>query len=34
MKVKVNTQEQLNLFLNKILDYGNYSLYLSIQEIK
>ncbi|ASN03604.1 Lrp/AsnC family transcriptional regulator [Virgibacillus necropolis] len=33
MKVKVNTQEQLNLFLNKILDYGNYSLYLSIQEI-
>ncbi|WP_373896336.1 hypothetical protein ACUL41_14740 [Virgibacillus natechei] len=22
MKVNVNTQEQLNLFLNKILDYG------------
>lgn len=34
LKVKVNTQDQLNLFLNKILDYGNYSLYLSIQEIK
>lgn len=34
LKVKVNTQEELNLFLNKILDYGNYSLYLSIQEIK
>ncbi|GAB3044266.1 Lrp/AsnC family transcriptional regulator [Virgibacillus ainsalahensis] len=34
MKVKVNTQEQLNLFLNEILRFGNYSLYLSIQEIK
>jgi len=33
MKVQVNTHEQLNLFLNEILDYGNYSLYLSIQEI-
>jgi Lrp/AsnC family transcriptional regulator, leucine-responsive regulatory protein len=34
LKVKVYSQEQLNLFLNKILDYGNYSLNLSIQEIK
>lgn len=34
LKIKVNSQELLNLFLNNILDYGNYSLYLSIQEIK
>ncbi|MBY7142447.1 Lrp/AsnC family transcriptional regulator [Virgibacillus sp. NKC19-3] len=34
MKVKVNTQEQLNLFLHEILHFGNYSLYLSIQGIK
>ncbi|WP_277587066.1 Lrp/AsnC family transcriptional regulator [Psychrobacillus antarcticus] len=34
LKVIVNSQEQLNLFLNKILDHGNYTLYLSIQEIK
>ncbi|NWQ40273.1 Lrp/AsnC family transcriptional regulator [Bacillus sp. EB106-08-02-XG196] len=34
IKIKVNSQEKLNLFLNKILDYGNYTLYLSIQEIK
>ena len=34
LKVKVKSQEQLNLFLNKLLDHGNYSLYLSIQEIK
>ncbi|MEV5116628.1 Lrp/AsnC family transcriptional regulator [Peribacillus frigoritolerans] len=34
LKIKVNSQELLNLFLNKILDYGNYSLNLSIQEIK
>jgi Lrp/AsnC family transcriptional regulator, leucine-responsive regulatory protein len=34
LKIKVNSQEQLNLFLNKILDYGNYTLNLSIQEIK
>jgi Lrp/AsnC family leucine-responsive transcriptional regulator len=34
IKVKVESQEQLNLFLNNILDYGNYSLYLSIQDIK
>ncbi|MBP1969944.1 Lrp/AsnC family leucine-responsive transcriptional regulator [Virgibacillus natechei] len=33
LKVNVNTQEQLNLFLNEILRFGNYSLYLSIQEI-
>ena len=34
MKVKVTTQEQLNLFLNEILEFGNYALYLSIQERK
>lgn len=34
LKVKVNSQEQLNPFLNEILRFGNYSLYLSIQEIK
>jgi Lrp/AsnC family transcriptional regulator, leucine-responsive regulatory protein len=34
LKIKVKSQEELNLFLNKILDYGNYSLNLSIQEIK
>jgi Lrp/AsnC family transcriptional regulator, leucine-responsive regulatory protein len=34
LKIKVQTQDQLNLFLNKILDYGNYTLYLSIQEAK
>ena len=34
LKIKVKSQEQLNLFLNKILDHGNYSLHLSIQEIK
>lgn len=34
LKIKVHSQEQLNLFLNKILDYGNYNLYISIQETK
>lgn len=34
LKAKVQSQEQLNLFLNQILLYGNYTLYLSIQEIK
>lgn len=34
LQVKVASQEQLNLFLDAILDYGNYTLYLSIQEIK
>ncbi|MDN7243876.1 Lrp/AsnC family transcriptional regulator [Planococcus shenhongbingii] len=34
LKIKVASQEQLNLFLNAILDYGNYALYLSIKEIK
>ncbi|MCM3537932.1 Lrp/AsnC family transcriptional regulator [Priestia endophytica] len=34
LKIRVNSQEQLNLFLNTLLKYGNYSLNLSIQEIK
>jgi Lrp/AsnC family transcriptional regulator, leucine-responsive regulatory protein len=34
LTIKVSSQEQLNLFLNRILEYGNYSLYLSIQEVK
>ncbi len=34
LKIKVTSQEQLNLLLNGILDYGNYTLYLSINEIK
>ena len=34
LKVKVQSQEQLNNFLNKILTFGNYRLNLSIQEIK
>ena len=34
LKIKVKSQEQLNHFLNKLLDHGNYSLNLSIQEIK
>ena len=34
IKIKVSSQEQLNLFLDKILEYGNYTVHLSIQEIK
>ncbi|WP_141501713.1 Lrp/AsnC family transcriptional regulator [Paenibacillus luteus] len=34
LKVKINSQEKLNLFLNEILAYGNYSVNLSINEIK
>ena len=34
IKIKVNSQEHLNVLLNKILDYGNYKIYLSIQNIK
>lgn len=34
LKIKVNSQEHLNVLLNKILDYGNYKIYLSIQNIK
>ncbi|WP_099353705.1 Lrp/AsnC family transcriptional regulator [Fredinandcohnia onubensis] len=34
LKIKVKSQEQLNLFLNELLEYGNYSMHLSIQEIK
>lgn len=34
LKIKVNSQEQLNLFLDKILEHGNYTVHLSIQEIK
>ena len=34
LKIKVNSHEQLNLLLGEILDYGNYKLFLSIQQIK
>ncbi|RKL65287.1 transcriptional regulator [Salipaludibacillus neizhouensis] len=34
LKIKVDSQEQLNLLLNRFLDHGNYTLNLSIQEIK
>lgn len=34
LKVKVEKQESINLLLDKILEYGNYKLYLSINEIK
>ena len=34
LKVKVDLQETLNAFLDKILEFGNYKLYLSINEIK
>ena len=34
LKIKVDSQEKLNVLLNKILDYGNYKIYLSIQNIK
>ncbi|MCM3109757.1 Lrp/AsnC family transcriptional regulator [Lederbergia lenta] len=34
LKLKVNSQEHLNLFLDNILEYGNYAVHLSIQEIK
>lgn len=33
LKIKVESQDQLNLFLNQVLKYGNYRLNLSIQEI-
>ncbi|AOZ93653.1 Lrp/AsnC family transcriptional regulator [Paenibacillus crassostreae] len=34
LTIKVSSQDQLNLFLDKLLNYGNYSLNLSIQKIK
>ncbi|MGD6940672.1 Lrp/AsnC family transcriptional regulator [Cytobacillus gottheilii] len=34
LKIKVSSQEQLNEFLNQLLEFGNYSIHLSIQEIK
>ena len=34
LKVKVDQQEALNALLDKILEFGNYELYLSINEIK
>ena len=34
LKVIVDAQEQLNDFLDHILEYGNYTVHLSIQEIK
>lgn len=34
LKVKVNTQESLNSLLDRILEYGNYQIHLSIGEMK
>lgn len=34
LKIKLKSQDQLNIFLNDLLQYGNYSIHLSIQEIK
>lgn len=34
LKVKVDVQESLNALLDKILEFGNYELYLSINELK
>lgn len=34
LTVKVTSQEQLTHFLGKLLEYGNYSLNLSIQKLK
>lgn len=34
LKIIVTSQEQLNLFLDTILEYGNYTVHLSIKEIK
>lgn len=34
LKIKIKSQDQLNLFLNELLEFGNYSLHLSIKEIK
>ncbi|MER2107322.1 MAG: Lrp/AsnC family transcriptional regulator [Solibacillus sp.] len=34
LKITVASQEALNHFLDALLDYGNYRLHLSIQEIK
>ena len=34
IKVKVGSQELLNQFLDKILEFGNYAVHLSIQEVK
>lgn len=34
LKITVKSQVHLNLFLDELLEYGNYSLHLSIQEVK
>lgn len=34
LNIKVSSQEKLNQLLNEFLEFGNYKLYLSIQEIK
>lgn len=34
LKVKVTVQESLNALLDRILEFGNYELYLSINEMK
>ncbi|UQZ33425.1 transcriptional regulator [Paenibacillus sp. PK3_47] len=34
LKINVTSQENLNLFLEQILYYGNYTLSISVQEVK
>lgn len=34
LKIKIDSQQTLNIILNEILEYGNYQLYLSINEVK
>jgi Lrp/AsnC family transcriptional regulator, leucine-responsive regulatory protein len=34
LKIKVRSQEEVNIFLDQLLEYGNYSIHLSIQEVK
>lgn len=34
LKIKIDSQKKLNNILNEILEYGNYQLYLSVNEVK
>lgn len=34
LKFKVSSNEKLNTLLQKLLEYGNYSLYLSVNQLK